>query len=351
MPLDAHEKPPASLKPLFKKYRQASGRALDHDEDLVDLHRGLSKEQESYFNTSVFCGSDDVNRTFEDYLGRELSQPPSHIAIPTSDAPRSYTSNVVSGLVIIPSLIPLEAQKEILRRTFQRDLCNPVHRTNVHFHHDLVYPPRNDSFFHFHPESHDAVIPKDNALHKPMTTGQFLCKKLRWMTLGGQYDWTRKIYPEEQPPAFPADLHNLLKDLFPQTEAEAAIVNLYSPGDVLSLHRDVSETCDRGLISASIGCDAVFVIALAGAQDNDEQVKKMVIRLRSGDVVYMDGPSRYAWHGVPLVIPDTCPVDLQSWPAQKHIEAPQEGDTVPFSAWSGWMASKRINLNVRQMNG
>ncbi|KAI9657847.1 MAG: hypothetical protein M1831_004083 [Alyxoria varia] len=350
MPLDAHEKPPASLKQLFKQYRHASDHILQDDEQLVDFQRGLTKEQESHFNISAFVELDEVNRIFENYLGQKPRIPLPEVVSTKSEAIRSYTSNALPGLVITPSLIPLEAQKEILWRTLHRDLCNPSHKTNVHFHNDLVYPSDNGSFFDLQPQSLDAVIPKDNALHKPMTTHQFLCKKLRWMTLGGQYDWTRKAYPEEEPPAFPSDLRNLLKGLFPQTEAEAAIVNLYSPGDVLSLHRDVSETCDRGLISASIGCDAVFIIALADGNGNDE-VKKLVIRLRSGDVVYMDGLSRYAWHGVPVVIADTCPKDLQSWPGQTDSEELQRDDTVPYDVWSGWMASKRMNLNVRQMNG
>ncbi|KAI9672939.1 MAG: Acetamidase [Caeruleum heppii] len=75
-------------------------------------------------------------------------------------------------------------------------------------------------------------------------------KKLRWMTLGGQYDWATKRYPSERPPAFPRDIATLLMVLFPQIRPEAAIVNLYSPGDTLSLHRDVSEQSEQDLVSA-----------------------------------------------------------------------------------------------------
>jgi DNA alkylation damage repair protein AlkB len=163
-----------------------------------------------------------------------------------------------------------------------------------------------------------------------------LNKKLRWITLGGQYDWTNKLYPAEAPPQFPPDIAELLQFLFPDLMTpQAAIVNFYSPGDTLSLHRDVAEECDRGLISLSIGCDGIFIL---GLQDNDTgELKKVAIRLRSGDAVLMNGKSRYAWHGVPQIVKGTCPEWLKDWPGEQYPE------------WKGWMEGKRINLNVRQM--
>lgn len=113
-------------------------------------------------------------------------------------------------------------------------------------------------------------------------------------------------------------------------KAEAAIVNLYSPGDTLSLHRDVSEECNRPLVSISLGCDAIFTCGL-----DDERVA--TLRLRSGDAVLMSGESRYAWHGVPKVLEGSCPDWMADWPGEQYQE------------WEGWMKGKRINLNVRQM--
>lgn len=156
------------------------------------------------------------------------------------------------------------------------------------------------------------------------------------MTLGGQYDWTAKRYPSEAPPPFPADIKYLLQTLFPQTNAQAAIVNFYSPGDTLSVHRDVSEHCDHGLVSISVGCDGLFIIG------NQDGTKTATIRLNSGDAVYMTGASRYAWHGVPKIVPDTCPKWLADWPAVDSNER-------KYDKWKGWMRNKRVNLNVRQM--
>lgn len=180
-----------------------------------------------------------------------------------------------------------------------------------------------------------AFQPKDPQVHKPLDMWRVLTKKLRWITLGGQYNWTDKAYPSETPPEFPADIAQLIGGLFPDMEPQAAIVNVYSPGDTLSLHRDVSEEVNRGLVSISLGCDARFVIGLRDEVSRD--IRHMAIRLRSGDALYMTGESRFAWHGVPKILPGTCPEYLADWPGSD------------YSLWRGWMQNKRINLNVRQM--
>lgn len=166
---------------------------------------------------------------------------------------------------------------------------------------------------------------------------EVLNKKLRWVTLGGQYNWTAKEYPREDSPIFPPDIGRLLHRLFPGVEPQAAILNLYTPGDTLSAHRDVSEHCDRDLVSISIGCDAIFIVG------NENGSNLAVMRLKSGDAVCMTGSSRFAWHAIPKVLSGTCPEWLQCWPATN-------AETSTFNAWQGWMSNKRINLNVRQMS-
>jgi len=59
----------------------------------------------------------------------------------------------------------------------------------------------------------------------------------------------------------------------------------------------------------------------------------------------MAGDSRFAWHGVPLIIPDTCPQELRSWPASQD----ENGELHKYTSWKDWMSTKRININVRQM--
>lgn len=255
------------------------------------------------------------------------------------------TDTYFAGLYMIPSLYPPTVQKKLLDLMLHRDLMNPAHQTNLHLHYDIEYPKAafeqisvkpsetQDSFdaSFFGVEPTFTFASKDPAVHKPITVQSMLDKKLRWITLGGQYNWTAKVYPEGQPPPFPEDIAQVLRAAFPETEAQAAIVNFYSANDTLSMHRDVSEECDIGLISVSFGCDALFMISHDDGEDCE------TIRLRSGDAVYMSGHSRFAWHGVPKIIPETCPSWLCDWPGPH------------FPHWQGWMGKKRVNLNVRQM--
>lgn len=173
---------------------------------------------------------------------------------------------------------------------------------------------------------------------------------MRWTTLGGQYDWTEKRYPATAPPPFPADIKALLESIWTRTRAEAAIVNLYSPGDTLSVHRDVAEISSHGLISVSLGCDAIFVIGTSSSSPSADaggvKEKIVALRLRSGSAVYMSGQSRFAWHGVPQIVKGTCPEYLASWPAGEDGENGEDGE---FEEWRGWMGGKRVNVNVRQM--
>lgn len=228
----------------------------------------------------------------------------------------------------------MSTQKRLLSHLLHRDLSNPEHLTNMHLHYEVSYPDNRASFFSENPYK-ISFKPIDEAMHKPITSKAALEKKMRWITLGGQYDWTNKVYPAEAPPVFPSDIADLIGSLFPDMDPQAAIVNFYSPGDTLSLHRDVSEEVDRGLVSVSLGCDAIFIIGLH--DDKSGTTRSLVLRLRSGDVLYMAGESRYAWHAVPRIVENTCPEYLRNWP----------GDQYPL--WQGWMQNKRINLNVRQM--
>ena len=248
------------------------------------------------------------------------------------------------GLLIFPALIPISVQVALLDKLFHRDLSNPVHKTNLHLFHEVSYPDGYRNAEHnigdsahsfFAADTNIAFEAKDSSVHKPLTVGQILQRKLRWITLGGQYDWTAKEYPEEDPPPFPDDVARLLKALFPQVNPQAAIVNIYSPGDTLSIHRDVSEQCQRDLISISIGCDCLFLVGTEGGEQH------ATVRLRSGDVVLMTGASRYAFHAVPKVLANTCPAELETWPAVTEDSRYQQ--------WKDWLKTKRININVRQM--
>ena len=200
------------------------------------------------------------------------------------------------------------------------------------------------SFFALSNSSATRFLPHDETTHKAFSISQFLHSKLRWMTLGVQYNWTAKCYTSDQAPAFPSDIANFVQSLFPEVRAEAAIMNIYKPGDHLSMHRDVSEECEKGLVSISLGCDGIFMIALQS--NGAHKPQHAVLRVRSGDVIYLNGPSRFAWHGLCQILPGTCPKWLNEWPVEPLL---QDGDTREFTGWQGFMIDKRVNLSIRQV--
>ncbi|KAL5339401.1 hypothetical protein BJX70DRAFT_397851 [Aspergillus crustosus] len=349
---NAHDTPPDAVRLRYKQYQKSSLAEINADTSIVDLQS---------------LDPDDLpgDMSLVQWIPTEALQPAFDRFVPSSQQTEQlkrnipvYTHQHVTGLLMVPSLVPPSVQIELLSRLFHRDLSNSAHKTNLHLHYDVTYPVQLDGIpkysdtttsldsskrhhvLSFFEDSKTRILPpKDPEVHKPLTMQNVLNKKLRWATLGGQYDWTAKVYPAERPPTFPADIADLLRAAFPETEAEAAILNLYSPGNTLSPHRDVSEECDAGLISVSFGCDGLFLIG------HDDGSGCEIIRLRSGDAVYMDGTSRFAWHAVPKIVPGTCPSWLADWPC-----IPNDGETVSrFEEWKGWMSTKRINLNVRQM--
>ncbi|RGP63133.1 hypothetical protein FLONG3_9994 [Fusarium longipes] len=318
--IDAHEQPSDEMRAEWKRYMRQDHKSLMNDPRIDDPRAPL---EGSGFRQVSTIPKEQVAHSFARLHPDLASEVESDVQV--------VHHPLLPGLLIIPSLLPPSVQKTLLDRTIHRDLKG------------------NDqdkkSFFSIDPDTPASFMPKDPSVHKPLSIKQVMQRKLHWVTLGGQYDWTNRVYPEDLPPQFPSDISHLLKDLFPETDAQAAILNFYTPGDTMMMHRDVSEETDKGLISLSFGCDGLFMIAPSnlkpGLQSETSNEKKyLLLRLRSGDAIYMTQESRYAWHGVPKVLKDTCPSYLEDWPACEDGK---------FSEWRGWMKTKRINLNVRQM--
>ncbi|KAK0616566.1 oxidoreductase [Immersiella caudata] len=335
--LDAHEQPSEELKAKWKSYSKTDQQELIDSGEINDLE---SPEKRAEFVLAGTIPAERLNTSF-----KAITPPGSTPVQVDKDVP-IYFHPLLPGLLLVPSVVPPEVQKILLRHLVHRDLSQPHHQTNFHLHYDLPYPPDGASFFTHPPNSSIRFEPKDPSIHKPLTITQVLQRKLHWVTLGGQYDWTNRIYPGSPPPSFPPDIAAFLETLFPETLAQAAIVNFYTPGDTMMMHRDVSEETDKGLISVSIGCDSLFMIAPNDVGKMSEEGKEkmdgrgyLLLRMRSGDALYMTKESRFAWHGVPKVMRGTCPDYLEDWPA--------EGGQ--FEEWRGWMRDKRVNLNVRQM--
>ena len=184
---------------------------------------------------------------------------------------------------------------------------------------------------------------------------------IRWATLGYHYDWTNKVYKQDDHTKMPDELSQLCQIIMQvissstgrheifymniineislflsdcsMMNAEAAIVNYYHMNSTLCAHTDHSEydALTKPLISLSFGNAAVFLI---GGQTKTE-CQPSPILLRSGDIILMTGSSRLCFHAVPRILSDPLLNDILH----------DDNDEI---CWS-YIHDKRININVRQV--
>lgn len=87
MHLNAHEKPPASLRLIYKKYQKASLAQLVDDWDLVDFARGLNLAQDVAFTRRSWHNSLKLSKIFRNFTDQEedcFFRAPSQVDDPVS---------------------------------------------------------------------------------------------------------------------------------------------------------------------------------------------------------------------------------------------------------------------------
>ena len=82
---------------------------------------------------------------------------------------------------------------------------------------------------------------------------------------------------------------------------DTALINFYDGDAKMGMHQDKDERSGAPVVSMSIGDSCVFRLG------NDENRGKPYtdVRLESGDLFVFAGPSRFVYHGVPKVYPNT----------------------------------------------
>lgn len=177
-------------------------------------------------------------------------------------------------------------------------------------------------------------------------------KSMRWTTLGYHYDWTNKVYNEQNKDEFPEELSKLISIFahvlnFNDFISEAAIINFYHIGTTLSAHTDHSEICDAPLFSISFGQSAVFLIG--GTSKDDDAIP---ILLNSGDVVVMSGESRFKYHAVPRIFESNSkPWNEDQSSSSCNLNPNDLNECLCQETWSQfelYLSDSRINVNVRQ---
>ncbi|KAF2260328.1 hypothetical protein CC78DRAFT_547543 [Lojkania enalia] len=352
---DTHATPPMFIQKEHWRYQTMRRAELESDSNVIDLQNrhNFTEEQRQIWAPAGNIPSSQIQAACETYSGGQpLSTAP-------CDAP-IFENRDFPGLQVIPGLLPPETQILFTSCLMHRDLADQGHKINLQADYNIPYPqqmglsagPRrfDTSFFtreRAAPE--DILIPKVLEKQKPLNNEQFLYSKLRWLTLGEQYDWPTRSYAKHSTP-FPNDLTRLVMGLFPHIRPESGVVLIYSAKDFMPVHRDVSEQCQRALASFSVGCDGIFVMA-RGEDDGEgnNAPRTVAIRVRSGDCVHLTGEARWAWHAMARTIPGTCPSFLASWPVGTPGATAQEERA--YQKWKGYMATKRINVSCRQVWG
>ncbi|PSS13679.1 Alpha-ketoglutarate-dependent dioxygenase [Actinidia chinensis var. chinensis] len=274
------------------------------------------------------------------------------------------------GFYFIPGAISVEEQCHWIRESLA-SFPQPPNRTN----HNAIYGPIDDLFL---AARERRVLVEENSSHTDggSDSNSFACKvdgpiwkfseepgassrgnmsksmlasvllrKLRWSTLGLQFDWSKRNYDVSLPHnKIPNALCQLAKKLaapaMPLGEEfrpEAAIVNYFGLGDALGGHLDDMEAdWSKPIVSMSLGCKAIFLLGGKSRED-----LPLAMFLRSGDVVLMAGEARECFHGVPRIFTDDenaeiTPLELQF----------SDQDDLCFLEY---IRTSRININMRQV--
>ncbi|KAJ8563129.1 hypothetical protein K7X08_031581 [Anisodus acutangulus] len=172
-----------------------------------------------------------------------------------------------------------------------------------------------------------------------------LLRKLRWSTLGLQFDWSKRSYNISLPHnKIPYALCLLAERMAAPTlplgevfQAEAAIVNYFGLGDTLGGHvDDMEKDWSKPIVSMSLGCKGIFLIG-----GKSREVPPLAMFVQSGDVILMAGQARECFHGVPRIFTDKEHAEISSL----ELQFSDEED----SAFLEYIRTSRININIRQV--
>ena len=144
------------------------------------------------------------------------------------------------------------------------------------------------------------VMPRSGSPYSVRMTN---CGPQGWLSdrSGYRYTPTHPVTgaPWPEIPAIVLDLwHQATGVAYPP---EACLINYYGPEAKLGLHRDEDEDArEAPILSISLGDTALFRL---GGPERKSPTRS--VRLSSGDLVVLEGPSRHWFHGVDRILPGT----------------------------------------------
>lgn len=212
----------------------------------------------------------------------------------------TWTLRDFPGFLFVPGGVP---HPEKLAKEALLEYCEPPHVTN------LAKETTNCHWSHY----------RETGIWRPS-----------WATCGYHYDWTARAYHRDRNSLLPEALTELGRT-FGLERAEACIVNYYHSNSRMGGHVDDLEvTLEPPIVSLSVGRSALFV--LGGLTPDEEPV--VGVKVRSGDVYVLSGPSRLRVHGMACLLPQDEKEDV--------IECED-------AFMTRFLKDHRININLRQV--
>lgn len=257
------------FKPVYKRDRKLASSTqcadiLDLQETVCQYWRNVDTAQDrSNFTTQVFSAggytlhvspyrpvggsATGPAETFQNYI--KSSGVSSSANWQVVKAPRDLVQISVKempGILIVPNMVPPAVQCCVIEEIVRDLIPDLRHRNNLDIHYDMgtglelfpdvpthLSPLPEPIFMGVSPaekiaesaSSSQAASPPPQRPAEPLAIDAVRSKKLRWITLGGQYNWTTKVYPSFDPhdpsfPPFPANMATLfsppLFDLVPE---------------------------------------------------------------------------------------------------------------------------------------
>jgi alkylated DNA repair protein alkB homolog 1 len=257
-----------------------------------------------------------------------------------------YGIEGVEGFKFVSGAMTCAEQVHFMKQSFIEYPRKP-NSTNLDAHFEV---PTEGLFSYFKDQIECSILNKSTQkrdVYDWKSLEERFIRKIRWITLGYQYNWTTKEYnfdEKDSNATFPEDLAIWTRDAVKQLgftqeyRPEAGIVNFYQLDDTLTGHVDRSEkNMDAPLVSLSIGLSAIFL--LGGLNRDDEPVRAILVR--SGDLSILSGPTRLCFHGVPKILPEPPLIDFK---IENNLR-----DDENLEKCLDLMKNCRININVRQV--
>ncbi|CAL1129354.1 unnamed protein product [Cladocopium goreaui] len=246
-------------------------------------------------------------------------------------------SDAVDGdAYLIPGLLSFQDQAQLLSALIC-DWATPPNRSNL-------WPAEAPESGEWLQEGLAKFF--DMSEDSPDPSSLSVIEKLRWVTMGKQYDWSSRCYlPDDCRPlpellvSFATRAVDLLKDAgeIDNTHTfQAAICNLYHaarrPSDRLGGHRDdVEEDTTSPLVTISIGLPCVFLLG-----KETRSSKPIPLLLTAGSMLVLTNRARQAYHGVPTIL---VPPKLQMKGRTFRRASPASWDPTFDWAYRPWLVA------------